>query len=294
MSSEAIPAAPVESQDNTALQAVREELRNLQTQRRAFRQRLMRFQRSQKYITKHLPEHSKESSEEAKTTCVKQAYQLLRAFCFSYNFINLDKDAEKFVIPADFESEVREVLTEEYYSKFAAAIKSTKEDFQKELPDSISSDVCDRLLKFVSVKEKDHIVSRYETNLTELSDKITAKVKERDEISPPVKRDQSERREKPKKPQKRQRRNSGSSQETALEDRLSEILKEVGKRSDSVRFSKDDFESFSEAQTQLDALLRETVTEILKMKQSLRKRFARAQTSRRRSNSSSRRRNDKN
>ena len=140
----------------------------------------------------------------------------------------------------------------------------------------------------MSVKEKDHVITRYETHLSELTEKITAKIAERDAIQPPRKRDESERKE--KKKSQRRRRNSGQSSDSPLEDRLTDILKEVSKRSDSVRFSKDDFESFSEAQTQLDSLLRETVTEILGMKQKLRKRFAKAQSGKRRRSSSNKRR----
>ena len=213
----------------------------------------------------------------------------MRSFCFSYNSINKAQEAERFVVPADFESEVKEVLTDQYYSNFAAAIKASKEDYQKELPTSVSSDVCDRLLKFVSIKENDHVVAKYEAQLTELTDKITAKIEERNAIQPPpAKRDESEKREKKKT---RKRRGSGASSDSSLEDRLTDILKEVSKRSDSVRFSKDDFESFSEAQTQLDSLLRETVTDILGMKQKLRKRFANAQSGKRRRSSSNKKRN---
>lgn len=214
----------------------------------------------------------------------------MRSFCFSYNAINKAEESDRFVVPADFESEVKEVLTDKYYSSFAAAIKASKEEYQKELPASVSSDVCDRLLKFVSVKEKDHVITRYETLLTELTDKITAKIEERNAIAPPpAKRDDSERRE--KKKTQRKRRNSDQSNDGSLEDRLTDILKEVSKRSDSVRFSKDDFESFSEAQTQLDSLLRETVTEILGMKQKLRKTFANVQSGKRRRSSSNKKRN---
>lgn len=101
-----------------------------------------------------------------------------------------------------------------------------------------------------------------------MTEKIESKTKERDAIQPP-----KERKSSPKR-QRRSRSNSDSEESGDLEDRLHSILKEVSKRSDSVRFSKDDFEAFSEAQTQLDALMNETVSEIFRMKQRLRKRFA--------------------
>lgn len=69
-----------------------------------------------------------------------------------------------------------------------------------------------------------------------------------------------------------------------MEEQLRDVLKAVAKRSDSVRFSKDDFESLAEAQSQLDALFKETVTEILAMKQRLRSKFHRMQNRKPRNN----------
>ena len=230
---------------------------------------------------------AKETTDEAKKDAARCSYTLLRAFAYTFNFFeHPEKEADRNYIPNDFEAELKEVLTDKYYPKYAAAIKATKEEYEKELPQEISAEVVERLLKFVSVKENDHIVRKYEAKLTDFTEKIDAKKKERDAIAPPrEKREPSKRQRKDKK----KRRNSQSSNDTPLEDQLATILKEVGKRTNSVRFSKDDFESYSEAQNQLDALMRETVSEIVNMKQRLRKRFARVQskkrTSRRRSSS---------
>lgn len=302
MSTEVISPAPASSKDDEALKTIRDELKTLQISRRGFRQRLMRFQRSHKYVSKHLPEKSKDSSEDGQKASVRHAYQLLRSFCSTYNSLQNVEVADRFKVPADFESELKEVLTDNYFANFSDAIQATKEEFEAKLPKTVTSDVCERLLKFVSVKEKDHIISKYEAKIDEITTQVDAKVAERNAIKPPAApRAPRAPREKsnPSNKRQRSRRNSGdSSQSASLEDRLTDILKEVSKRTDSVQFSKDDFESLSEAQSQLDALLRETVTEILKMKQRLRKRFAGAQSSRRktsnsrsRSQSNSRRRN---
>jgi hypothetical protein len=78
-------------------------------------------------------------SEEKKKSTVKLTYQLLRTFCFTYNFITItDKEAEKFCIPDDFEAELKEVMTSDFFSQFAAAIKSPKEEFEKELPEHVT------------------------------------------------------------------------------------------------------------------------------------------------------------
>lgn len=184
-------------------------------------------------------------------------------------------------------------MTNDFFEKFTAAIRSPKEDFEKELPDHVTEQVVERLLKFVSVKQTNHIVDKYEDHLKDLTGQIEDKTKERDAIKPPTKekeRRNSERRQ--RNPRRNSRRSNSDSDDSGdVEERLQSILREVSKRSDSVRFSKDDFESFSEAQTQLDALMRETVSEIFKMKQNLRKRFAKVQSSKRRSSRTNRRRN---
>jgi len=172
------------------------------------------------------------------------------------------------------------VLTSDYFSKYEAAIKAKKEDYENELPAEVSQEVVDKLVKFVSVKETDHITAKYEAQLTELSASIDANKKERG-IEDHPKNDNAVR--KARKSKKSSRRNSVNSdasndKEVSLEDQLKAVLNEVQKRTDSVRFSKDDFESLSDAQSQLDAFFSETTTAILRMKQGLRKRFDRVQT----------------
>ena len=176
---DAAQAAPAEVKDDAAKQA-QEEYRTLHFARRRFRTQLVRFQKGHRFQAKKLDELSKESSEDDKKAAAKNAYQLLRLFCFTYNYITiLDKDADRQHIPADFEAEIKEVLTSHYFSKYEAAIKAKKEDYEKELPDEISKEVADKLVKFVSVKETDHITAKFEAKLAELSTDIEAKKKER-------------------------------------------------------------------------------------------------------------------
>lgn len=179
-------------------------------------------------------------------------------------------------IPADFEAELKEVLTADYFEKYATALKATKEEYEKELPACVSEQVVEKLLKFVSVKQTNHIVSKYEDHLKTLTEKIDDKVKERDSLRPPRERNERPRNEK----RQRSPRTPRSDESESLEDRLKSVLKELGKRSDSVKLSKDDYASFSEAQSQLDAVLRETFSEVMRLKQKLRKSFARIQSRR--------------
>jgi len=252
------------------------ERRNLTTLRRLHARSLTRFQRAHKRIAGRLPDSAKESSEEAQKQSVKDAYQLLRSFCYSYNFAkNSDREAPRFEMPKDFEADLKKALTAANYAKYDAAIKATKEEYEAQLPAKITVDSAEKLLKFVQDREADHITSKYETKMAELTEKINA-IKVEKPREPRVKKERTRRNsdnsdDKPAKKAKKAKK------EEPLEDQLHSVLTQVAKRSDSVRFSKDDFESFSEAQSQLDALFKETVTEIMKMKQRLRTRFNRMQ-----------------
>lgn len=224
----ATEAKHADAPKDDALKTIKDELRAFQIERRSARNRLVRFQRNHRFCAKHLPQHAKESTDQAKEGCVKLTYQLLRTFCFAYNNLHSAKDAEKFAIPADFEAELKEVLTDKYYSGFSNAIKATKEEYKTQLPADMSGEVCERLLKFVSVKEKDHIITKYESQINDLSAKITDKTKERDAIQPPrPKPEKKDKKDQPKEKRQRQRRdskNSSESESTSLEDRLHGIL----------------------------------------------------------------------
>lgn len=197
---EATPAAAPVHDEN--LKTIKEELRNLLNQRRNDRSRLIRFQRIQKKFAKILPETIKDESEEKQKIAVKQTYQLLRVFCATFNFITIDdKEADKFCIPEEFDAELQEVLTKEFFEKFSTAIKSSKEEFEKELPEKINEQVVEKFLKFVSVKQTNHIISKYEDRIKDFTEQIDSKTKERDAIQPPKPRER-------RNSQKRQRKNS--------------------------------------------------------------------------------------
>jgi len=243
----AIEAAPAAPKEPLAVEAVeKSELRVLNDERRRIRSQLSRFKRGHAYHAKHLPELLKESPEEKMKPLVKNCYGLFRLFCFSYNFINLgaERGADRASVPADFESELKEVLTSAYFSKFEEAIRAKKEDFEKELPEEVSTEVAEKLMKFVSVKEADQINAKYNDKLAELTEKIDAIRKEKGiEISA-----------RPKRVKKAKSPRSPAAKGDSLEDQLVSVLKEVKKRTEAVRFAKDDFASLSEAQSQLDNL----------------------------------------
>lgn len=284
MSTEAISA--IAAAPNAPLPAEEAEsnwlaLGQLHGRRRNTRTVLNRYLRSVKVLSEKLGKAVKESSDEQQKVAVKSAHSLLRQFYYTFNYItNQARDAPRYAVPSEFEAEIKEVLTDSNFAKFEAAAKATKEEYEKELPMNISSEVAERLLKFLSIKESDHIKAKYNSVIDELTTQIDAR-----KTLPKEKKPKQTRR--PRKDSKGSDASSGKAKKekkaakkpaaASIEEQLQAILKEVSKRSSAVRFSKDDFESYSEAQHQLDALHEETVSAIQNMKKSLRKRFMNAQ-----------------
>jgi hypothetical protein len=139
-------AAPAEvSQEQMA------ERRNFANLRRLHSRSLTRFQRAHKRIAGRLPDTAKESSEENQKMAVKDAYQLLRSFCYAYNFgKNSDKDAPRFEMPKSFEADLKKALTPTNYTMYVDAIAASKEEFETKLPGKITTDAAEKLLKFVA------------------------------------------------------------------------------------------------------------------------------------------------
>ena len=88
-----------------------EERRGHANLRRLYARALTRYQRAHKRIAARLPDSAKESEEEKQKAAVKDAYQLLRSWCYACNFAtNSDKDAPRFVMPKDCVAGVKAAL----------------------------------------------------------------------------------------------------------------------------------------------------------------------------------------
>lgn len=75
----------------------------LHFRRRLLRTKHVRYQKSVKDLVAKLSEPKE--GDTAKDA-VKYSYSLLRVFSLTYNFINLEKDEDKAVIPTDFSDEL--------------------------------------------------------------------------------------------------------------------------------------------------------------------------------------------
>ena len=183
---------------------------------------------------------------------VRHTYSLLRVFSLTYNFINLEKEDDKAVIPTDFSDELKQVLTQANFSKFSEAFKGPKEDFEKSLPEKVEKAVVDRLVKFVQAKESDHINARYEKELADLTTQIDARKSEPRPKQVRKRKDSNVSADKNKSSAKKGSKKSASpksQKDENLEDQMSSLLRKINDKSRFIKLKKDDFESYSDAQS---------------------------------------------
>jgi hypothetical protein len=76
----------------------------LHFRRRLLRTKHVRYQKTAKELVSKLSEPGENDTAK---DAVKYAYSLLRVFSLTYNFINLEKDDDKAVIPTDFSEELK-------------------------------------------------------------------------------------------------------------------------------------------------------------------------------------------
>lgn len=78
---------------------------------------------------------------------------------------------------------------------------------------------------------------------------------------------------KKKEVKKAPKRINGDDRDKTTEQRFRELIKEVQLRVSSIKLEKDDYQTYSEVQSEVDNFLDEATTEILAIKNGLRKRF---------------------
>lgn len=206
---------------------------SLHFRRRLLRNKFTRYQRGVKDLVAKLTDRPEGTTD---ADHAKTSYQLLRVFSLTYNFIHLAKEDDKAVIPADFTDELKQVLNANY-GKLVDAFKGPKDDYEKCLPEKIEKSTSDKLIKFVQVKEVDHIVAKYEKELNDLTEQIDARKNEPRPKST----------KKPKSPKSSKKAKAAA--EASLEDQMTDLLNKINSKSRAIRLSKGDFESYSEAQS---------------------------------------------
>lgn len=120
------------------------------------------------------------------------------------------------------------------------------------MPEKIEKSVSDRLIKFVQAKESDHINARYEKELAELTIQIDARKNEPrpKQVRKRRERDSSADKEKSSPASRKgSKKSSPKTDDENLEDQMTSLLKKINDKSRFIKLSKDDFESYSDAQS---------------------------------------------
>ena len=211
-------------------------------QRRLFGRRIGSYRSTSKRMVESITKLNQKLSEsedettktEIRAAISKKTYGLYRNYIISFNALSMGKDDDKRVVPSTIASDLKAVLTDSVYDKFEAVLKVQKEDHEKELPKEIESKVVEDLKKYVEEHEKDHFVDKYEETLNQLTKEIESR---KGEIKP---------KKSPKSPKSAS--SKGKDKDKGAEDLLQDCLDQVKRRVSKLRFTKNDFEYYSDSQ----------------------------------------------
>lgn len=287
-------AAPAEdakplSPEEEAVKKLAKELRQAEAKRRLFRRTLLQYERIKKRFTQQLDKltggaaDEKDKSENPDKDIVIAVYRLLRNFCISYNTIEMaDRNEDKQVFPAKFEAEIKKTLNGDakLIGAFQEALKADKADESvKVLPDKIDSKSVKLLTDFLDKHEGPEILKKLESELDALTSQIDGQREDvkgkRAELN--AKQPKKEVAAAPKKAKKEKKSNDG---DKSTEERFRDLIQEVSQRVAKIQLEKDDHKTYSDVQSEIDAFLSEAITDILAIKQNLKKRFEAVQAGR--------------
>jgi len=263
------------SPEEEAVKKLSRELRQAEAKRRLFRRTLNQYERIKKRFTTQLDkltgaEAAADKSENPDKDIVVAVYRLLRNFCISYNTIDMaDRNEDKQIFPAKFEAEIKSALcgNAAVIKAFAEALKAEKADESvKVLPEKVDVKSVKLLNDFLDKHEKTEILSKLEKELEALTKTIDGqreelKVKRADIVAKqPPKPKQEATTKKPKKEKQ------GGKDQGSTEDRFRDLIQEVGNRVQKIQLNKDDHNTYSDVQSEIDSFLSEAISDILNIK----------------------------
>ena len=225
--------------------------------RSAFTRKLKFFQRDGARLRELNSKLGSDAEEVKDLTAVVVSYKLVRNLAITFNWVRMQKEEDKRVVPEEFQAELMGVYGTESYSKVVEALKLTSAEVASVLPAKLDAKVTDAIIKWCDQKEK-IVVEDLEKVVTECSDEITAR---KDEPRPPKKKS-------PKAAAKKSAKMDG-----APEENFRELMDQVREKVRKIKFGQNDFKVYSDTQEQIDALLYEATDEIMKIKKSLKTRF---------------------
>lgn len=237
------PATEVKRADDSSSEVT--PIGKILAQRRLYGRRIGSYKSTSKRMVESITKLNQKLSEsqddatkaELRSAISKKTYGLYRNYIISFNALTMGKDDDKRVVPSTIARDLKAVLTDSVFDKFEAVLKVQKEDLEKELPKEIESKVVEGLKKYVEEHEKDHFVAKYEETLSQLEKEIETR---KGEIKP---------KKSPKSPKSSSSKgNAKDSKDKGAEDLLQDCLDQVKRRVSRLRFTKNDFEYYSDSQ----------------------------------------------
>lgn len=261
-------------------------LRQLEAKRRTFRRTLQQYERIKTkfadMITKlkkkdPVAEKDGAAGADPKKQQVIAAYRLLRNFCISFNTVyQAKKDEDRQEIPEKYTKEIETLLgSKAVVDQFKNALKAeTVDESIKQLPDHVTEEMTTGLLEFINKHDQEEIIKVLNKELDEMTAEIDKLRGEQKTRKSTIKKEkvaiEKDKKEKvAKKPKKINTEDAGKT----TEQRFRDLIREVQQRVSQIKLEKDDYQTYSEVQSEVDNFLDEATTEIMAIKNGLRKRF---------------------
>jgi len=111
-------------------------------------------------------------SEKKPVSKVLECYRLVRNFCLTYNWVQLDFPARResmLSIPEAFEDDFKKLLSEEVLTKFLAAMKGAIADVVSNLPAEFDDAQVQKIIAFIDEKDKDTIIEKLKKEIDSLT-----------------------------------------------------------------------------------------------------------------------------
>lgn len=206
----------------------------------------------------------------------------MRNFCISFNTVyQAKKDEDRQEIPEKYTKEIETLLgSKAVVDQFKNALKAeTVDDSIKQLPDQVTEDMVTGLLAFINKHDQEEIIKVLNKELDEMTAEIDKMRGEQKTRKSSIKKEkvaiEKDKKEKvAKKPKKINTEDAGKT----TEQRFRDLIREVQQRVSQIKLEKDDYQTYSEVQSEVDNFLDEATTEIMAIKNGLRKRFENIQT----------------
>lgn len=174
-------------------------------------------------------------------------------------------------MPKKYIKEVETILgNKANFEKFQKALKAENVDTSiKELPDSINEGAVTGLVDFIGKHDQDEIIKVLNNDLDKMTTEID-KMRSEQKAKKIIKKEKNYQQA---VVQKKPRAIMDDSHGKTTEERFRDLIREVHDRVHKIELKQDDWKTYSEVQQEIDNFLDEATTEILAIKNGLKRRF---------------------